>query len=1178
MRAVAAQSILDQHCSPQLLWLLEDATRVAVEQQRLEMRSALTGSAGSSSSRPAVVTSAHLALAALAADWEPTTPAAAAAGDATCCGVRGVLHHSAGLTLLQCARVLAARVAEEEGGGSGVGGREREWVGTEQRQPGWCYSPAAQHFLMQAYRWAVFTGCDMVQPCHLLWALAADPRAHYSAGRTDPLSDGCVVAAEEWVPPLVWLLERAEGLTRPARVYEQDGGDGPADPAVPHVVGHRNLHTRLNGPVPNSMEELCGLLRSCRETGLVPSRRQLQALGSRLKGLWNAKYMSSDLQTQLSPPPPQLQLVTRLAPGAPWWPLFVEALEAFAALGYRPPPLLPSDRAKHVHGSYALPVPPFGAAAASNAAADTVLAWCGADAVLRFCLQGDGMPYDLSSWLSSEHALPPELLDRMPSFNARAQQALLALADHMMRLGTIADTAEWAAPFVRRCAALHREAAAALISGAGSEDGSSCGWMTRQTVAAQRRCLLAFLASPSGTWLLYKGLCRIEDFGMLGSCGGGSRVGGEGTSSSATVEAALGLREAVPLERRAWLLDEVLITPQRDSSTPKGDVARAWKAAVWASLAGESCAASIRATISTQCRMAAGLQEAHLPVPVEWLKQLASYAEGSSSGSSSGIGSGSSAESGSTGSSSSSGSSSGTSNIELVDALELMLDAAAEYGVAVSPGVVRGSVPGACVTATPIAIATSMALAAHAVPAAAAPAGGAAPASPAGAWAGSSSTCYCPAVDPELLGQLAAMVEASAAAGFVHMSLDLLHSLNTVAARTAGAAGTAAIRLAAARTLAIAVAQAPLWELRGRGGVLGEAIGFGYSSQQPLELTAMRREAVAVGAGGRQGQAQEGGSAAAAQDACLAGERSGEAGGGDGPGRGESSVVMTSSSPPAMTVQEGVGRLSHQPSSPTSGATGEGKGATAAHGHTYQQHYHPSPPAIGYQQQQQQQKQKQKQKQAQRTDPQRVRASAPAAAAASRAGSAGVPAAGTGTGTGTTQRRWVTLRGRSIQLYGQAPPPDASATLPRAEHDAALAAKLRALGWQELSAVRPPHRAGVYWLGLRHARGVTPLYHGQGSYLDERLGAHRQVLEGRRGLNSKRLYWGLRLAAVVGTVVVAYEPTPGSKPAEAAELARRNYAFNTILNGGTRVREGLRAVGLEDWELNRIWSNGAGAK
>ena len=69
-------------------------------------------------------------------------------------------------------------------------------------------------------------GCGTVQPCHLLWAMAADPRVSYNPLRQDPLDKWTpVTAAEVREPPLVWLLQQCpETLPRPAAVYEQVRG------------------------------------------------------------------------------------------------------------------------------------------------------------------------------------------------------------------------------------------------------------------------------------------------------------------------------------------------------------------------------------------------------------------------------------------------------------------------------------------------------------------------------------------------------------------------------------------------------------------------------------------------------------------------------------------------------------------------------------------------------------------------------------------------------------------------------------------------------------------------------------------------------------------------------------------------------------------------------------------
>eukprot|EP00198_Chlamydomonas_reinhardtii_P004523 XP_001693859.1 predicted protein [Chlamydomonas reinhardtii] len=203
MRPVAVQSILEQHCSPGVRRIVAAAARLAEAEQEEQSRKGKGGGGG------ILITSAHLALAALAEHD----------GDVDCAAALGVLHHSqAGLSRRRCAEVLAERAAQE-----------RRWREEETRQyedsgsssGTSIFSAPALHFVFQSYRWAVFKGCDKVQPCHLLWALAADPRLSYSPLRTDPL-DGRVAAAEVREPPLVWLLQQcSETLPRPAAVYEQ---------------------------------------------------------------------------------------------------------------------------------------------------------------------------------------------------------------------------------------------------------------------------------------------------------------------------------------------------------------------------------------------------------------------------------------------------------------------------------------------------------------------------------------------------------------------------------------------------------------------------------------------------------------------------------------------------------------------------------------------------------------------------------------------------------------------------------------------------------------------------------------------------------------------------------------------------------------------------------------------
>ncbi|PNH10599.1 hypothetical protein TSOC_002637 [Tetrabaena socialis] len=283
-RPVAVQCILERFFSPQAL----QCGRAAAEL-------ALNGGGGQA---PLVLPS-HLALAVLSSPHPD------------CAAALGVLHHG-GLRLRCCEQLLLA-AGEAEAARAGARG-----TSSSPPQDG-VFSPAAQHFLFQSYRWAVYTGHSSVLPCHLLWALSADPRVAYSRDRRDPL-DPAVRPWQDWRPPLVGLLEEAAGLKlleRPAPLYEQLLGvlqraisaapiQGPtaaaskSDPAAstsPAVLKASQLHQaltdRLSRVCSNSgsntrMGKVSSMVLGCRAAGLVLSREQLQAIDQRMQN-----YLSS---------------------------------------------------------------------------------------------------------------------------------------------------------------------------------------------------------------------------------------------------------------------------------------------------------------------------------------------------------------------------------------------------------------------------------------------------------------------------------------------------------------------------------------------------------------------------------------------------------------------------------------------------------------------------------------------------------------------------------------------------------------------------------------------------------------------------------------------------------------------------------------------------------------------
>ncbi|KAG2450794.1 hypothetical protein HYH02_004631 [Chlamydomonas schloesseri] len=319
MRPVAVQSILERHSGPELRQLVAAAARLALaEHEAAEAAAAAAGAAvGPDPISRLCVTSAHLALAALAtgASTAGAAPDGSAAADGCAAAVLGALHHSVGLPLPRCAELLAARAAEERQ--RDVERRQQDEEASGSSSSSSIFSSPALHFLFQSYRWAAFTGCDMVQPCHLLWALAADPRVGYSSLRTDPL-DSRVLPAVEWAPPLVGLLEAAaEALLSPAAVYDQlcdhvwrhvkaarrarnaarlprtravqpaASSPTPAakafaaedfDDTAAAAVVHQHLAAQLLDDtqlLPESIADLGALLSACRLAGVVPGRQLL---------------------------------------------------------------------------------------------------------------------------------------------------------------------------------------------------------------------------------------------------------------------------------------------------------------------------------------------------------------------------------------------------------------------------------------------------------------------------------------------------------------------------------------------------------------------------------------------------------------------------------------------------------------------------------------------------------------------------------------------------------------------------------------------------------------------------------------------------------------------------------------------------------------------------------------
>ncbi|KAG2432443.1 hypothetical protein HXX76_008789 [Chlamydomonas incerta] len=566
MRPAAAMSIFEQHCSPQLRWILNKAMDIA----RKEEEACSTAGPRDAHSTAPWMTSAHLALAALAAGYHWDRHARLTNADLAelrCCfEVCWFLHHIAHLRLGDCVTLLSDLAVEERRAASQQS-RAHAPVHSMRRGAQGCSryllersTPATLHLIMQSYRWALFTGCSTVQPCHLLWALVADTRVSYSPLRTDPLDEG-VAAAAVREPPLAWLLQQAPSET----AAERGGTEQP------------------------EQQQECAAQQHARQ------RRQ------------------------------------RLVATSLCWIVFPEAELAFAALGYQPPPMQPHDRPEGtVQGSSSNPLGLVGAFAPAEATSDAVQSWCAHDVALRFCA---GTGHSRLGWLTSRRAPPPDLLswERMAALDAPAQQALLAVADSLQAEG-VSNHRTWLVPFVGRCVALHRQAVeaaeAAGEAGAAGETGNAgeadmtettevapsapgCGaggqprapplptQRQRQhaDLTAQRRCLLAFLASPAGTWLMRNGLCRIEDFCHISarrsarSTSSVRRSARRSARSSMTIaEVAQVLREAVPLQTRAWLLRDLFAAWSGTVSSGGGQdggrpaIKEAWIAAVRASM------------------------------------------------------------------------------------------------------------------------------------------------------------------------------------------------------------------------------------------------------------------------------------------------------------------------------------------------------------------------------------------------------------------------------------------------------------------------------------------------------------------------------------------------------------------------------------------------------------------
>ncbi|KAG2443491.1 hypothetical protein HXX76_001844 [Chlamydomonas incerta] len=446
MRPVAVQSILEQHCSAGALRIVGAAARLAAEEEqanKLDKQRQQEGAPEPQVSGGVLITSAHLALAALAD------------GDSDCAAALGVLHHSAaGLSLQRCAELLAEQSCWAQRQDSGSSSSSSDSSSSSS-----IFSAGALHFLFHSYRWVVFSGCDAVQPCHLLWALAADLRDSSNPLRTDPL-DEHTRATAVGQPLLMSLLQecRYEELPRPAATYEQllgvvqnsamaaaektrgagaaaasrqaasssaAGGSRGAGAAAASdrdnpgaveacdalAIGD-SLNARLDevaaapGSAARSLGELAALLRACRLAGHVPSRTQLQGLEAcsvaTAAGYWYAARQSGDPDR--------------------YWRSVYELAEGFAALGYQPGQA--SQHVAFVSHSVCVASPPP-ATAAAGGVCGRVHWWCRIEAAMQFCYPASAAVYSespcqrvLDEVTAAGAATYPELL-----------QVLLAVAD-----------------------------------------------------------------------------------------------------------------------------------------------------------------------------------------------------------------------------------------------------------------------------------------------------------------------------------------------------------------------------------------------------------------------------------------------------------------------------------------------------------------------------------------------------------------------------------------------------------------------------------------------------------------------------------------------------------------------------------------------------------------------------
>ncbi|KAG2443496.1 hypothetical protein HXX76_001849 [Chlamydomonas incerta] len=613
MRPVAVQSILEQHCSAGMQRIVGAAARLAAAEEQEEQR-ALQPQYNDG----VLITSAHLALAALAD------------GDSDCAAALGVLHHSAaGLSLSRCAVLLSDRAVDERrreklrreearredrgssssGSGSGSSSSSNS-----------IFAAAALHFLFQSYRWAVFSGCDAVQPCHLLWALTADPRDSYSRLRADPL-DECVAAAEVREPPLVWLLQlrylRLE-LPRPAATYEQllcvlrcgldaaaeaaattacgaqdsssssrgaDAAAGGGDRAARKPVAlHASLAARLDdvaaaapGSTARSLGELAALLRACRLAGHVPSRTQLRAVGAAASACFLQDMCGSSRYVR--------EYDER-------WRSVFELAEGFAALGYKPPGLLSQQQGNSsVQASHCVcqARPPAVAAAGLSRQVQWM---CRAEAAMRFCYPESAAseylaPYQRVMSDAADVDAPPTIL-----------QALLAVADD------VPSGMEW-----------KPVAAAALADRLFTEQQQGVATAAATTAAT------ALPLDAAGSILA----CVMLQAGVPDTTLSSSALW-EAATCDDVGAAADALHRAFPLPARAQLLQAL---GGGGGSGGAGALPSTFhvdlRAALVASLAADSD--DIHATLRVQQRVGEACAAAGCGVPEGWLQQLASYSD-----------------------------------------------------------------------------------------------------------------------------------------------------------------------------------------------------------------------------------------------------------------------------------------------------------------------------------------------------------------------------------------------------------------------------------------------------------------------------------------------------------------------------------------------------------------------